>query len=165
MREYPAFRDTLLPEPVEQNGTVDGDESDDSSISSYLFYRHQFGQHRRRGTAGTNTAFVSSEPQPPLSKDQRLTCSPFVPAFSLSARRWGLVLLRELEGVKWNNEVYDKLQIDSHVKQAVHTIVKSHSKKSTEFDDFIQGKGRGLVFLLHGPPGCGKTMTAGKYII
>lgn len=29
--------------------------------------------------------------------------------------------------------------------------------------DFIQGKGDGLIILLHGGPGVGKTYTAGKY--
>jgi len=29
--------------------------------------------------------------------------------------------------------------------------------------DFVQGKGQGLTFLLHGKPGVGKTWTAGKY--
>jgi ATP-dependent Lon protease len=28
--------------------------------------------------------------------------------------------------------------------------------------DFVKGKGNGLIFLLHGPPGVGKTCTAGK---
>jgi len=29
--------------------------------------------------------------------------------------------------------------------------------------DFVRGKGSGLVFLLHGKPGVGKTCTAGIY--
>lgn len=28
--------------------------------------------------------------------------------------------------------------------------------------DFVKGKGRGLIFLLHGKPGVGKTCTAGN---
>lgn len=28
--------------------------------------------------------------------------------------------------------------------------------------DFVKGKGSGLIFLLHGKPGVGKTVTAGK---
>ena len=28
------------------------------------------------------------------------------------------------------------------------------------FDDFVQGKGQGLVINLFGPPGCGKTLSA-----
>lgn len=31
---------------------------------------------------------------------------------------------------------------------------------TVKFDDFIAGKGQGLVACLHGPPGSGKTMTA-----
>jgi DNA polymerase III delta prime subunit len=29
--------------------------------------------------------------------------------------------------------------------------------------DFVKGKGNGLIFLLHGSPGTGKTCTAGQY--
>jgi len=31
--------------------------------------------------------------------------------------------------------------------------------------DFVRGKGSGLIFLLHGRPGVGKTCTAGKFIL
>lgn len=31
--------------------------------------------------------------------------------------------------------------------------------------DFIKGKGEGQVFLLHGPPGVGKTCTAGMNVV
>lgn len=31
--------------------------------------------------------------------------------------------------------------------------------------DFVKGKGHGLIFLLHGKPGVGKTVTAGKSCI
>ncbi|KAL9625862.1 MAG: hypothetical protein Q9160_000182 [Pyrenula sp. 1 TL-2023] len=36
----------------------------------------------------------------------------------------------------------------------------AHVKQQSHFDDIIKGKGKGLVFLLHGPPGLGKTLTA-----
>jgi SpoVK/Ycf46/Vps4 family AAA+-type ATPase len=78
----------------------------------------------------------------------------------LSARAWGLVLVRELEIVDWNKEAYKKLQIDDEIKTTIYQVVRGHSAHANDFDDFIRGKGRGLVFLLHGPPGCGKTMTA-----
>lgn len=38
-----------------------------------------------------------------------------------------------------------------------HPLVHTQSMIST---DFRQGKGRGLVAVLHGPPGTGKTLTA-----
>jgi SpoVK/Ycf46/Vps4 family AAA+-type ATPase len=37
-------------------------------------------------------------------------------------------------------------------------VVQNHEK--AEFWDLVEGKGKGLVILLHGPPGVGKTLTA-----
>lgn len=40
-------------------------------------------------------------------------------------------------------------------------LVESHKYHAAEsIDDVIQGKGKGLVAVLHGPPGTGKTLTA-----
>ncbi|GKT47250.1 ATPase family AAA domain-containing protein 3 [Colletotrichum spaethianum] len=39
-------------------------------------------------------------------------------------------------------------------------MVKSYLNHSTGFQDLVAGKGDGLVVLLHGPPGVGKTLTA-----
>lgn len=47
----------------------------------------------------------------------------------------------------------------------IHALVQSHAKhdkENSDFDDIIAGKGLGLVFLLQGPPGLGKTLTAGR---
>jgi replication-associated recombination protein RarA len=39
--------------------------------------------------------------------------------------------------------------------------VTSHLREeNNKFDDIIKGKGRGLVTVLHGSPGVGKTLTA-----
>lgn len=47
---------------------------------------------------------------------------------------------------------------DSPLPQA---LVESHKYHPAEsIDDVIQGKGKGLVAVLHGPPGTGKTLTA-----
>jgi len=42
----------------------------------------------------------------------------------------------------------------------VHSMVKRHAKGDSDFDDVVKGKGKGLIGLLCGPPGCGKTLTA-----
>ena len=39
-------------------------------------------------------------------------------------------------------------------------MVKSHLIGQNGFDDFVSGKGLGLIGLLSGPPGVGKTLTA-----
>ena len=45
----------------------------------------------------------------------------------------------------------------------VRAMVQSYLKKTDSFQDLIPGKGAGLVILLHGPPGVGKTLTAGRF--
>lgn len=42
----------------------------------------------------------------------------------------------------------------------VHSLIKQHSSKSDGFDDIIAGKGKGLIGMFSGSPGCGKTLTA-----
>jgi SpoVK/Ycf46/Vps4 family AAA+-type ATPase len=47
----------------------------------------------------------------------------------------------------------------------VQALVAEHTQRTTDpnsqgFDDIVKGKGRGLILVLHGPPGVGKTLTA-----
>ncbi|KAK4102048.1 P-loop containing nucleoside triphosphate hydrolase protein [Parathielavia hyrcaniae] len=130
-------------------------------LSEYPVFRDKFIPAASAAAHGADGGpFHPHSGRKPLSDDERLTCPPFVPAFSFSARRWGLVLVEKLEDVEWNEGVYDKLKMKGNIKATLRGIVRGHSTHLTDFDDFIQGKGRGLVCLLHGPPGCGKTMTA-----
>jgi len=39
-------------------------------------------------------------------------------------------------------------------------FVESQVETKNTFDDVIQGKGKGIIMLLSGPPGVGKTLTA-----
>ncbi len=64
----------------------------------------------------------------------------------------------------------DHLVIPEHTK----SLIKGLAKKYVQVDkteggeskpwsaDFVAGKGSGLIFLLHGKPGVGKTLTAGN---
>ena len=45
-------------------------------------------------------------------------------------------------------------------KDPILQLVKAHGTKDGGFDDFVREKGMGLIGLLMGPPGLGKTMTA-----
>ncbi|OJJ50411.1 hypothetical protein ASPZODRAFT_59440 [Penicilliopsis zonata CBS 506.65] len=56
--------------------------------------------------------------------------------------------------------VFRDLKIDQDHKRMVRALVKSHFQKQKLNLDLIRGKGSGLVILLHGVPGVGKTATA-----
>lgn len=71
--------------------------------------------------------------------------------------------------VEANDKAFKKLEIDRNYKRLILSLVKSHfdkieTEKKTnveiETQDLIRGKGKGIVILLHGVPGVGKTATA-----
>ena len=59
-----------------------------------------------------------------------------------------------------NAEIEDMLVLEQGVKNLIVQMISGHDPSRDV--DFVSGKGRGLIFLLSGPPGCGKTLTAGK---
>lgn len=65
-----------------------------------------------------------------------------------------------LKDVVWRDEAFRSLVIGQKQKTLIHSLVKQHSSKGTGYDDVVQGKGKGLIGLFSGGPGCGKTLTA-----
>ena len=65
-----------------------------------------------------------------------------------------------LRDVVWSDEAFRSLIIGPKQKTLIHSLVKQHTAHTTRFDDVVPGKGRGLIGLLSGRPGCGKTLTA-----
>jgi len=65
-----------------------------------------------------------------------------------------------LEAVIWNDEAFQSLVLDTRQKRLIHALIRQHDTKCSRFDDIISGKGKSLVGLLAGGPGCGKTLTA-----
>lgn len=65
-----------------------------------------------------------------------------------------------LNPVQWNDKVFRQLVLPADQKELITALVESHTGGTDSFDDFIKGKGKGLISVLHGPPGVGKTLTA-----
>lgn len=65
-----------------------------------------------------------------------------------------------LQDIQWSDEPFDFLVLGKKQKMLISALVRQHVTHTSQFDDIVQGKGKGLVGLLSGRPGCGKTLTA-----
>jgi hypothetical protein len=94
-------------------------------------------------------------------------------AYVLKDRKFVCVDVQNLNPIERQADVFKSLKIENTHKAMVKGLVSSHFAKkelekkyfdvrrtSSQSQDIIHGKGRGLVILLHGVPGVGKTATA-----
>jgi flagellar biosynthesis GTPase FlhF len=86
--------------------------------------------------------------------------------FNLEDHEWYSVDILKLKTKVWKPATFDRLVTHLDTKDTLKRLAKTHARMEMETHrDVIEGKGQGLVLLLHGPPGVGKTMTAGKLLI
>ncbi|KAE9362679.1 P-loop containing nucleoside triphosphate hydrolase protein [Stipitochalara longipes BDJ] len=95
-----------------------------------------------------------------LTEEDFLICAFTVPGFCFTTKRWCIFKVALLEEIQFNSEAFECLRMPLHQKSMIHSLVKVHSSDGSGFDDIVAGKGKGMIFLLHGIPGTGKTLTA-----
>jgi len=98
------------------------------------------------------------------TEEQLLLCPGFSPGYSLVKKEWAYFDIDLLEDVKWALNPLEDLEIGTEWKDLLRDLIMAHDSKPKS-NGIISGKGEGLIFLLYGPPGCGKTLTAGKYFV
>merc|ERR1711972_392252 len=92
-----------------------------------------------------------------LVDDELWKAWPTVKGFSFKAKRWGELAVDGLQPIVYREDAIESLVMDPERKEMVLALVE-HANSS--FMDIVDEKGGGCVFLLHGPPGVGKTLTA-----
>ncbi|KIW43165.1 uncharacterized protein PV06_04300 [Exophiala oligosperma] len=99
-----------------------------------------------------------------ITHSQALICPARIRGFSLTDKIWAFFLVDEVKDITWAEDSFTTLELEPSVKKTISALVHSHGKsnkvRDQQADDVISGKGKGLVFLLTGPPGLGKTLTA-----
>jgi len=66
--------------------------------------------------------------------------------------------VRSVQNIVWNHQPFDDLVLPNRQHELIKSLVAVHSG-SLSFDDFVRGRGHGLVINLFGKPGVGKTLT------
>ncbi|KAF1811799.1 hypothetical protein P152DRAFT_51751 [Eremomyces bilateralis CBS 781.70] len=111
------------------------------------------------------------EPRKEIDGDEDAILLPDrVYAYLLVTRKWAIISTSEKNlQSPTAYDPWDDLVLPADHKETVEALVRQHLAREeavnggrgadSTFGDFISSKGRGLVFLLHGPPGIGKTST------
>lgn len=111
------------------------------------------------------TAFGKDHEDGKMTEDDIMIANAVVRGYSMTAKKFLEFTLDNLSQIEWNTKCFEQLVLDPSVKKTVQALVSTHSRRKLEpaedgFDDIVKGKGQGLVCVLHGPPGVGKTLTA-----
>jgi hypothetical protein len=96
----------------------------------------------------------------PLTTEQKLICSPLLRGYSLKNKLWLNFFVTCVKDISWQTDAFDRLVLPKNQKELILGFTESQRKFRDTFDDVIEGKGKGMIILLCGPPGVGKTLTS-----
>lgn len=68
--------------------------------------------------------------------------------------------VEDVTTIEWSDEPFENLVLHPDQKALIRSLVSRHDMDTTGFDDFVKGKGRGLIINLFGNPGVSKSLTA-----
>ena len=95
--------------------------------------------------------------------------APDIHGFYLNEKKWVKLFVDRVQPVSWNKKAYERLVLPNETKGLVRALVTVRTSQrgvkqglgiAGKRTDITSGKGNGLIMLLHGGPGTGKTLTA-----
>ncbi|KAI1383576.1 P-loop containing nucleoside triphosphate hydrolase protein [Hypoxylon trugodes] len=113
--------------------------------------------------------WITVETTEKLTPHQYILCHYEIMAFVFKTRTWELLHVRDFAEPQFDENLIDHLVMDPQRKRTIKSLAKSFARLNKHGDtltrnpwaaDFVEGKGHGLILLLHGKPGVGKTCTA-----
>lgn len=119
--------------------------------------KHSYYSYTKAGRKEMPTAVMEAA-EPPKGPE-RLVFPSTITGYSLRRKTWHDLVVDRIHSVSWNKEAFQHLVIDPDAKDLIEALIVA-KLETDQGTDLIQGKGNGLVMLLHGGPGTGKTFTA-----
>ncbi|CAD6592025.1 MAG: hypothetical protein ASARMPRED_005917 [Alectoria sarmentosa] len=161
-------REVFDPLPVKRDEDLSSDVFDDSIID----------RDRRNDFVNSTTLLKSRDIFDPSLSDDYVMLLPFrIYGYAMLNRKWfplNINLISDItpDQVRTSAAGYEDLVLPEGHKKLLQAIVKNQVRDAKQIsggrgedpDDFqmdvVKGKGKGLIILLHGAPGVGKTSTA-----
>ncbi|RDW90972.1 hypothetical protein BP5796_02137 [Coleophoma crateriformis] len=83
---------------------------------------------------------------------------PTIKGFHMKKKKWLDLQVDRICEVVWNKEAFKSLVLDPKTKDLIEALIRNQLEAENA-TDLICGKGNGLILLLHGGPGTGKTLS------
>lgn len=138
------------PEDFSQDGNEDDDYQSDYRSSD------EDGEYE----SDLDTATGEKSNSKSLTIDQLLLCSASLKGYSLKNKKWLTFSIGSVLDIVYSESAFESLVLPEDHKELILALAESQVQHRDNFDDVIQGKGKGMIMLLSGPPGVGKTLTA-----
>lgn len=114
--------------------------------------------NQRNETYEDQLGDAMNEDEPPEG-NFLLLLPPSIYGFNMQEKKWMDLRTDCISDVKWNKKAFETLAVDQDIKELITALV-SNKLAADKGTDLMAGKGNGLIVLLHGGPGTGKTLTA-----
>nr|XP_001394382.2 hypothetical protein ANI_1_1882094 [Aspergillus niger CBS 513.88] len=161
--EQPACRDYTAANGIREYERANGDSVPEKFNALGRVMVDPAGYYLHNTSSDLNRPHVLSEgflDTVGLSDDQYLICASFINGFSFAQKAWCQISVSALSDVEWNHNAFKRLVMAENRRELIHGLVKAHRQDDAVFDDVVANKGKGLIALLTGSPGVGKTLTA-----
>ncbi|KAK0634097.1 P-loop containing nucleoside triphosphate hydrolase protein, partial [Immersiella caudata] len=147
--EDPEIESKEVEKPIERRMMIDYNMFRRMHPSNFIFMRY----HDDLGSEAMNK-------EEPPSDEFLATLPPRIHAFDFGSKSWRLIRVDRITDVTWNKEAFKRLVVPEVTKELIQAAVMAHGYHLSPSPDIIAEKGQGLLILLHGGPGTGKTLTA-----
>jgi len=147
--------------PIQVSGRIVVDIASFNSYSPYrVRYLHDWhAKDLERLAANKAERGVAEDGSIKLSPYHHMLARSRTRGYSLKMKKWLDFFVEQVTEITWNTDAFDKLVLPDDQKELILAFSESQLE-GTSFDDVVSGKGKGIICLLSGPPGVGKTLTA-----
>ena len=148
----------------------DGCKAEGCHQNTAIHRDYEVDDERRDAVLDTATIYQDlTEVAKSLRPEDLLICPSMVYGYVLRSRKWVLLYVGVVEDIAAQEFGFDSLVLPKGHSETLLALVETHSKGAKPVTgrkvverqiDLVRGKGKGLIILLHGEPGVGKTSTA-----
>ena len=142
------------------DNTMDSDDDYDDDYDAMDESEGEVCGHNSGNGANTTPESDGTESSTGLTETQLLMCRSSLRGYSLKTKKWLTFSISGVSPIQFSTTAFENLVLPSDHKELILALSESQTQNKESFDDIIKGKGKGMIMLLSGPPGVGKTLTA-----